>query len=231
MEGLILSIGVFLFGTLVVALVTFFYPNSWDVLKWRKWKIFSRDAVITTIVGVAAWMGFQQLKIIFVDLIPNVAPVPDFDIGSATSTSFPFVEILLRGLILGTILRSIIFGTVIYFISTFLRNNVGRVFALFLFSFAVMSGGVHSPGEFLFSYGFAIVSVAGIYLFTKYFLRNNPLAYFSLFLVYRMVVTIVEYIRQGQPTIAFTGQLTLVLLILWIGTLAIRTILPLKPGK
>jgi hypothetical protein len=206
-------IGIFLMFALSAGLITSLYPDSLNLLHRENRAQWARDAVLSGLFIVGGAFGLEQGKNMLIEHFPKAAQITGLPIPKSIETLLPFVESF-SGALWGLTAFPVLIGLIIYILQS------KRLKPLYLMIFIVLgliifgSGGAKNLGESLFGIANLFISLVFLFMFIKYFLRNNLLAYALSGFLWIGSKSVVSLLSLSAPFYKINGAILLVLLVL-----------------
>ena len=168
---------IFLWVTLVLGIAGGLYPAVTRMFSARSRRAYARDALVAGLVGVGLLLALPVLRALIMTALPSGRLITGVDVPPSLDSRVPYLDVLFAvvrrsgwlpaagAVLLGVLAR--------YFQSLPLRTALAIVAALALAPF-----GVREPMELLAAALVNVVIFVAVGLFIRFFLRNNPLAWF-----------------------------------------------------
>jgi membrane protease YdiL (CAAX protease family) len=206
-------IGIFLMFALSIGLITSLYPDSLNLLHRENRAQWARDAVLSGLLIVGGAFGLEQGKNMLIEHFPNAVQTIDLPVPTSIETPLPFIESF-SGALWGLTAFPVLIGLIINILQS------KRIKPIYIMSFTVLalivfgSGDAKSLGESLFGITNLIISLAFLFLFIKYFLRDNLLAYALSGFLWIGSRSVFSLFSLSAPFYKINGVILLVLLVL-----------------
>ncbi len=209
---------IFLFSALAFGLITSLYPDSIHLFNKKNRIQWARDAILSALLMVGGSWGLLQLRHFLIERFPKLVLISSLPLPEYIETPLPFLASF-SSVLLKTIAFLASVGLIIFLIRNFIKKPIYLVILTLLTLAAFGSGGAKTIGEFLFGFIYLSISLGLFFLFIKFFLRDNLLAYALSGFLWIGTHTAYSLFSQSAAGIKINGAILfgiLILPLLWL---------------
>jgi len=175
--GLLLgTLGAFVAATLVSALAGALYPRAVTMLAASSRRQLARDALVSGCVALGLVLGLPTLSRLIAAMIPAGRLVSGVSWPTGIETSAPFLAALANA-ISATVFVAGLAAVAAGVVSKYFKSPARQALLVALLVLSFLPGAARTPAEYVVGSLSVGLTVAGVLVLIRFFLRDNPLAW------------------------------------------------------
>ncbi|NIA30208.1 MAG: CPBP family intramembrane metalloprotease, partial [Actinobacteria bacterium] len=198
-----------------LGLVSALYPQSLQTLSRSFRKLFSRDAVLISIIAALGFAGILRLNSVLLAHFSKAGLINSLPIPVAVDSLLPFFTVF-KNVVLVSILFPAMLGTIIFVLQDVFKKPLWIMLIGIAGVLSFIPADAHTMAETLLAGIQVTLLLAWIVVVVISFAKKNFLAYMLMPVVFIAISSAAELVKQGNRFLFFNGILLIVVAVIFI---------------